>query len=108
MVRCCAGISEQPLALYVHSSGCSAAARSSDLSPLPPADTEVEEYLARYPNIPAGSMKRVYNSNMAAIDDSIGVMRAALEEHKAKFGNRTLIVFSQGAQMALSSRRSQF
>ena len=33
---------------------------------------------------------------MAAIDDSIGVMRAALEEHKAKFGNRTLIVFSQG------------
>ena len=40
------------------------------------------------------------NSNMAAIDDSIGVMRAALEEHKAKFGNRTLIVFSQGAQMA--------
>ena len=53
-------------------------------------------------------MKRVYNSNMAAIDDSIGFMRAALEEHKAKFGNRTLIVFSQGAQMALSSRRSQF
>ena len=41
-------------------------------------------------------MKRVYNSNMAAIDDSIGVMRAALEEHKAKFGNRTMSAASFG------------
>jgi len=34
--------------------------------------TEVEQYTARYPDIPAGSMKRVYNSNMAALDDAIG------------------------------------
>lgn len=39
-------------------------------------------------------MKRVYNSNMAAIDDAVGQLREALEAHPATYENRTLIVFS--------------
>ena len=65
--------------------------------------TEVEQYTARYPEIPAGSMKRVYNSNMAAVDDAIGVMRETLAEQDEKFGNKTLIVFSQVLPIAMHS-----
>ena len=60
----------------------------------------MEQYTARYPEIPAGSMKRVYNSNAAAVDDAIGVMRETLTEQHEKFGNKTLIVFSQVLHIA--------
>ena len=55
----------------------------------------VEEYTARYPELQEGSMQRVYNSNMAAVDDAIGIMKATLDEQATKFGNKTLIVFTQ-------------
>ena len=49
-------------------------------------------------------MKRVYNSNMAAVDDAIGVMRQTLTEQQEKFGNKTLIVFSQVSASLRPSR----
>ena len=35
-------------------------------------------------------MKRVYNSNMAAVDDSVGRMRVALTKSADVFENKTL------------------
>ena len=55
--------------------------------------TMVPGYEDRFPELPAG-MRRVYNSNMAAIDDAIGVLKESLEAHPDTYENRTLIVFS--------------
>ena len=57
--------------------------------------TAVQKYTDAYPNIKAGSMKRVYNSNMLAVDDAIGFLRASLQREAPTFGRKTLIVFSQ-------------
>lgn len=56
--------------------------------------TIVEEYEDRYPHLDKGSMKLVYNSNMAATDDAVGRLVAALEARASVFGRKTLIVFS--------------
>lgn len=50
--------------------------------------------MARFPDLPMGS-RRTYNSNMAAVDDAVGVLRSALAGNSATFGNSTLVVFTQ-------------
>ena len=55
--------------------------------------TAVELYTDRYPALKEGSMQRVYNSNMAAVDDTIGSMRVSLRQNAAVFENRTLVVY---------------
>jgi arylsulfatase I/J len=57
--------------------------------------TKVPVYDARFPEIQAGSMKQVYNGNMAAVDDAIGSLMGALDANTATFGGKTVIVFSQ-------------
>ena len=57
--------------------------------------TAVKLYTDRYPELKEGSMQRVYNSNMAAVDDTIGSMRESLRRAAPVFENRTLVVFSQ-------------
>ena len=55
----------------------------------------VDEYMARFPLLAPGGSRRVYNSNMAAVDDAVGVLCRALTDNSAVFGNNTLIVFTQ-------------
>jgi hypothetical protein len=57
--------------------------------------TMVDEYMARFPLLAPGGSRRVYNSNMAAVDDAVGVLLQALDDNSAVFGNNTLIVFTQ-------------
>ena len=52
-------------------------------------------YEERFPNLINGTMKKVYNGNMAAVDDAIGALLGALDTHSAVFGGKTVVVFSQ-------------
>lgn len=54
-----------------------------------------KRYEERFPDLANGSMKKVYNSNMAAVDDAIGALLGALDTNNAVFGDSTVIVFSQ-------------
>ena len=53
--------------------------------------TKVPLYDDRFPKIQAGSMKQVYNGNMAAVDDAIGSLAGALAANAAIFGGKTVV-----------------
>jgi arylsulfatase A-like enzyme len=51
-----------------------------------------QEYLDRYPTLPAGESQRCYNAMVAALDDTVGAIVAALEE--AGMSDNTVIIFT--------------